>query len=655
MADAKPEGPTARVEKILKAMPDITYEQLGQLFPDIESNQIRKIRSKYIQKLKLAEFEKGNIKIQPVSELDPLAELKPLPTLPKGRPKKVPDCPDELPPPTGRHWKGEIWKIDQMGKLVWYRPAIIDTSYAHWYETFWLNEFNFFNPSPLGRCHKHWGSILDSGIKKPVFLCPRDHFKSSFITNGYMGENICEHRDGYRGILNIAWDKDLAMANMLSVVQNLQNNSLILDFYGYLIDEDRPCTALRKYFTFQPKGSRPGLTCAAFKTGAITGTHPHLVMLDDIQDEPLSDVMMGKFHRIVDNKLIPAAGLDGRIITTGTIKGYDAENDGYLWLKTKPTFEVFQFPAIINADIPPLSDCQWSFELKPLFEDGKPKFDYEGNQIQIKKFKITIKNREQYKTLYPERYSIEDLMEKYLELLDRGKSPDVFYSEYLLIPSNPKGNFFDKERIRPMVNMPLPRFHNVVSFMEFAMKYHVPIYLWIDPGGETGHGICMAVIAKYQGCYFILDLVVIRAGLPEAAKTLARLIEKWNIKIWGVEGNWQQKETYGRTLARELKNILQKENKMYLFSPPAIKSNTKDKIQRIRDGMTSMMGVAGMDYTFFVNENAQAYDRFVKESKEFSLNTAPGKKHEYDLLDAIVSAEIWLMGKSQVPTVASHK
>lgn len=293
--------------------------------------------------------------------------------------------------------------------------------------------------------------------------------------------------------------------------------------------------------------------------------------------------------------------------------------------------------------------------MKPLMEDGKPKFDYEGNQIQVKKFKITIKNRENYKTLYPERYQIEDLMEKYLELLDKGKSPDVFYSEYLLIASNPKGNFFDKERIRPMVNMPLPRFHNVTSFMDFALKYRVPIYLWIDPGGETSHGICMAVVAKYQGCYFILDLVVIRAGLPEAAKTLSRLLEKWHVKIWGVEGNWSQKEAYGRTIARELKRELQRINKMYLFTPPAIKANTKEKLQRIRDGMTSMMGVAGMDFTLFINENAQAYDRFVKESKEFSLNVQSTKKHEYDLLDAIVSADIWLIGRTQAPTVASHK
>lgn len=659
---SKPEGPTARVERILKAMPDVSYEQLGTLFPDIEASSIRKIRSMYIKKLKLAEIEspkhKTKIQVPDISELikqDPLAELAIPKPMPKGRPKKLPDIPEEMPPMTGRHWKGEIWKIDQMGKLVWTRPAILDITYAKWYEVFWLNEHNFYNPSPLGRCHKHWGSILDSGIRKAVFLCPRDHFKSSFITNGYMGENICEHKDGFRGVLNIAWDKDLAMANMLSVVQNLQNNPLILDFYGYMIDEDRPSTALRKYFSFQPKGSRPGLTCSAFKTGAITGTHPHLVMLDDIQDEPLSDVMMAKFRRIVDNKLIPAAGLDGRILVTGTIKGYDADNDGYLWLKTKPTFEVFQFPAIKDANVPPLADCQWSYELKPLLEDGLPRFDFEGNKIMVKKFKVTIKNRDLYKTLYPERYSIEDLMEKYLELLDKGKSPDVFFSEYLLIASNPKGNFFDKDRIRPMVNMPTPRFHDLNSFIDFAFKYRIPIYLWIDPGGETGHGICMAVIAKYQGCYFVLDLVVIRAGLPDAAKALSRLLEKWKIRIWGVEGNFSQKETYGRTITRELKRELTKQGKMYLFSPPAIKSNTKDKLQRIRDGMTTMMGVPGMDFTFFVNEAAQAYDRFNKEVREFSLNTNAGKKHEYDLLDSIVSAEIWLMGKSTQPTIGSKR
>ncbi len=79
--------------------------------------------------------------------------------------------------------------------------------------------------------------------------------------------------------------------------------------------------------------------------------------------------------------------------------------------------------------MPPLSDCKWSYETKPLFENGKQRFDFEGNPIMVKKFKVEVANRDLYKTLYPERYQIEDLVEKFLELLDRGKSPDVFYLE----------------------------------------------------------------------------------------------------------------------------------------------------------------------------------------------------------------------------------
>jgi hypothetical protein len=644
-----------RVKEFYLLFPEASNEQLYQMFPNHQPQSLRSRKSQFFK-----EMEIQALRAQVESPLDGLVGLKD--TLPDDLPvptrdltSRIPQIDyDELPEPTNRVWYGEEWRINKFGSLDWYTPPRLDLSYAHWYEVFYLNEFNFPQFSPIGECHREWGAILDSGVRKAIFLCPRDHFKSSFCNNGYITFNICEHErtaQDWTGILNIAWDNSLALANMLSVSQNLLANPLILDFYGYLIDENRPNKENLKYFKFQPQGARPGFKTAGFKHGSITGMHPHLVMLDDIQDEPLSKDLMRKFQIIIDNKLIPAVGRHGRLIATGTHKGFDETNDGYLWLQTKPTFEVFKYPAIIG-DLPPLGDISYEIKKVPQVFDGKVQKDYKGRTKYESKFIVYVKHRNRYKTLYPERYQIEDLMEKYLELSKSGRA-DTFYSEYLLIPSNSMGRFFKKERIRPMSGMPFPEFHDLSSFMQFKKKRRTPAYLWVDPGGKGSHGITLVVVAKHRNCWLILDMVVVREGILNATKVMADLIDQWGVRVWGVEGNFLQREAFGYTMSRYLKEILKRRGKMSLYSAPRIKDNQGDKIQRIREGLSIMLGIEGMPYTFFVNQRAHSYQQFDREVSEFGLDIRPSDKHEFDILDSIVSCDTFCVGMAGEPIWAT--
>jgi len=646
-----------RVREFYQVFPEATNEQLYAMFPDAKPETLRFSKSKVIKQMELQkwrlEHNEDTRGLWGVKDALP-GDIK-IPQKENSRKPLQAWDQDDRPAMTGREWKGEHYRYNQAGELEWYLPKNPNTSYAHWYEVFWLNEFNYPTYSPIGECHREWGAILDTGTRKLIFLCPRDHFKSSFINNGYIGYNICEHArssDHWTGILNIAWDKSLALANMISVSNNLENNPLILDFYGYLIDEDRPNRNDLKYFTFQPKGSRPGFKTVGFRHGSITGLHPHLVMLDDVQDEPLSEALMEKFQRIIDKKLLPAVGKKGRLIVTGTHKGHDETNDGYLWLQNKPTFDLYKYPATQGAIIPPLGDISYEIKRVKVIEDGRVKKDYKGRTKWKKKFEVTVKNRRKYKVLYPERYQIEDLMEKYLELAKGGKA-DTFYCEYLLIPSNEKGRFFKKDRVKPMENMPFKEFHDLKSFWEFARRRHIPTYLWIDPGGKSKHGITMVVIAKWNGNWFILDMVVARAGILNATVALADLMEKWKVNIWGVEGNFLQAEAFGHVMSRQLRTILNNRNKGYLYRPPRIRNNVGDKIQRIREGMSLMLGIEGMPESFYVNTRAHDYGQFDREISEFGLDLKPSAKHEYDILDSIVSADNHLVGMASEPIWAT--
>jgi len=187
-------------------------------------------------------------------------------------------------------------------------------------------------------------------------------------------------------------------------------------------------------------------------------------------------------------------------------------------------------------------------------------------------------------------------------------------------------------------------FHDVDSFITYTKRFHKRIVLWVDPGGEGGHGMSIVVICKDRGCYFLLDCQVIRTGIPDTVKAIAKLLEKWKLKYWGVEGNFTQKEFVGKTIKRDLRKYLNSINKGRLYRPPVIRPNTGNKIQRIREGFSSMLGIEGMDYTFYYNPAMVALDQFNKEVREFGLDVDTTRKaHQFDLLDAIVSTDIHLL------------
>ncbi len=165
--------------------------------------------------------------------------------------------------------------------------------------------------------------------------------------------------------------------------------------------------------------------------------------------------------------------------------------------------------------------------------------------------------------------------------------------------------------------------------------------IFIDPGGKGGHGIAAAVVVINKGLFCILKLKVIRGGALEAAEWLLKSIPIWNIRVWGVEGNYSQKETYCDVIERELYNMAKEKGLEDLYTGNQGESNKGDKINCI-DGVFSVrLGRDGHDKTFYVNPKVEDFEQFMNEFSQFPI-IHHNFKHEFDLLDCCASIDIHL-------------
>lgn len=548
----------------------------------------------------------------------------------------------DLPPPTGRTWLGERW--DGNSWLTQLPGARND--YFAWYNEMILNEDNFGTGTiPLGQIHEEWCLLVDHPDQnRDMFLCSRDHYKSSIFHVGYYTYLICEKQDkvGPRGIFSLAWDENLSMETFDAVKRNLSENQRILSFYGYLIDDERSSTQRKMFFTFQPKANRyPGLFCAPISGGRITGTHAYLYGLDDIMDKELTPRMASRLQTIFNVKLYPAMGPGSRMIVTGTIKGYTPANDIYLWLEQNPAFTTYRYPAA-NA-MPPAKDIIYERYAEPIINPltGRPRVKHDGTPLTRNRFRVTeILHREKYRTLYPERYSIEKLAEKFLEYQQSLNGVDKFFSEYFLIASNPTGRFFDTGR---MLKISKSRFFTAQDVVSCCRDSHYPIYLWIDPGGQGGHGIAVVVMTRIGDESFLLDAMTIRKPVIEAALDIVNLIVKYNVSVWGCEGNFAQKDTHGYTIEKVVHQRLISMGRRSLVTPCRIRNNTGEKLNRIATHFSALLGANDQQTQFFYNPEADDVGNFKMQARRFGSENDGSQKHDYDLLDCCASIRIHLL------------
>lgn len=548
------------------------------------------------------------------------------------------------------------------------------SDYISWYEHFILPTYGK-NAFPLGALHKEWGNEIESD-DFVLMLKPRDHYKTSICSIGYAVYNLVERN--LFPVLIVSKSEMGTKETYDAIREHLEKNERILNYYGYIIDENRALTSKMLFTQYQPVGMRdPALYCGTFGSRVVMGTHPLLAILDDIEVEPLTTSLMNQAKRLLDKSLISGLPVGARLLLVGTIKGWDHTNDIYLYAEKKGIFSVYRDPAVYKIDaitkqpildekgnkiygMPDSSDVNWYKKKVPALDPHtkRPMLKPDGTPKLVSKIIVDVKTTEvegtildsvqadilcydvedHWRSIYPERYRVKDIIRKRIATREVDKeSDDTFWSEFFLEARDPKGNFFSKDRIG---FMPPPNFATLQTFVEYIRTRHWPVFLWVDPGGKGGHGIAIAVACIRDDNFYVLDMTTSRAGIPITAKVIGDLILKWHVTVWGCEGNYSQKETFGDQLQLHLKEYFRKIGKSHKFIINSGRNNTGDKILRIQTHLTAAMGMVGTPKKFFVNQTSGGYDMFEKEIARFPFS--PNPKNEFDILDCIASIRIHL-------------
>ena len=572
---------------------------------------------------------------------------------------------DSLPVFNGRKWKGEHREWGKKGEewilkegMRWnpileiWEPGRPILDEFHWQCEFMNDPRKFHDPVKYGAFHREILRNMQRYMRICI-LVGRDHLKTTVFNVNHICYYALEKPElAKMGILNIAWSPILASTTFNKVLEHLEENEKILDFYGCVIDQNRSKTKEYAYFTYQGTGADYGIRCTSFKSGSIVGAHPILVLIDDVADKPLTEKLMENFKQVMDKTLAGAMGKHGRIIMTGTIKGWTTKNDPYIYIETKRSWKVFKYPSLNK--VPEWSDIKWEWRERPARDHatGEIIYDWDGVTPLFEEYiHVEIKDAHLYQTIYPERYGPEDIIRKRIEMFDEDdKIDDDWWSEFMLEAMDPAGRYFNRKRI---AHMPPPGFVSARAFREYLKKKHCKVYLWIDPGGEKGHGIAVVVGAKYKGRYYFFEFAAL--GLPpaKAAEVIGRIMVDWEVDAWGVEGNYQQKETFGNIMGGFIKDYLYSEGLGDYYHTPKIKNSVGDKFQRINTHISGMIGTEGQDTTIYVNSASEHFPTFDKQVTSFGLNMASSKKHEFDILDDMAQMKIHCFSRGSGAAMAA--
>lgn len=586
-----------------------------------------------------------------------------------------PEEEEDKPPLTHRRWDWE--HSDDDGKTWIKRPGLwFNTILGKWVKGpppehhrifWWTMEFLWHarrwgrGTHPFGQIHKEISAPLgDPTIHLLLVLIARGHLKSTFGGECFGTYTILEEEDiGKAGIMIITWADTIALRTYTNIIDNLAHNKKILNFYGYVIQDEalvkgkgkkKKFTESECYFRYQEPGvGQAGLLVATFQSGKITGFHPALVICDDILDEAMTDAFRNRFKTVIIDKILPAAD-KGRVIFIGTYKGYTTKDDVYLFLKQNQLYMVVEYPAILDREskqpaMPEWDDIDYSVEYIPMRDaTGKVLLKRDGTVQRKPVFTIhAIKDEDRYEVTFPERWgkSLHALMLQRLKMRYDPEEGDIkFLREYQLTPVQPSGRLFKIDRL----SWDAPLFPNAPGFASFKecsdwmSKFHFPKYAFVDPGGRDSHGIAISVMGQVFGKYLLFEARVITEGINAAVRELYEICEIWDVMEIGVEANFRQEETDMDILDEKLFNYCTyKKKNPGMYRPVRPYTNTGEKIRRISVHFGSMLGYKIDPVCFFVNPGIHAKEQFITEYRNFPEDE---KTLGYDLLDASASVEI---------------
>jgi len=173
--------------------------------------------------------------------------------------------------------------------------------------------------------------IQENTKKKKLILIPRGHLKSTLVTIGYSVQQIVKNPNIRILILNATWQ--MAVDFLTEIKRHLTQNQLLIDLFGNIADSPPEWSQDRitvKRTNMNIKG--PTVWATGIESN-LTGSHPDLIILDDVvsRDNTQSREMIEKvILRYKDSLDLLEPG--GQLIVIGTRW---TDSDFYSWILEK--------------------------------------------------------------------------------------------------------------------------------------------------------------------------------------------------------------------------------------------------------------------------------------------------------------------------------
>ena len=234
-------------------------------------------------------------------------------------------------------------------------------------------------------------------------VCPRGHAKST-IARKYILHQILYQTTSYTIIVGAS--EDMAAQNLRWVRDQLTDNPLVLEIYGYLKNKDKWADT-----EFQTNNGIKVVAKGAGQKirGANEKGRPDFIYIDDLEeDEQVSSKdRRAKLRKWFTQALLPAKSRKGRIIITGTILHLDSllKNISENKVKDHLPWQVLWYEAISKGD-DGNEKALWE-EHKPLSElrtlrETDPETFAQEYQNNPTSGAMAVFTREEYKYMDPE-------------------------------------------------------------------------------------------------------------------------------------------------------------------------------------------------------------------------------------------------------------
>jgi predicted phage terminase large subunit-like protein len=351
---------------------------------------------------------------------------------------------------------------------------------------------------PLGKFHIDLCKFVQNNRdRKKLILVPRGHLKSTLITVGYPIFRLVENPNIRTLILNATWQ--MAVDFLSAIKDHLQKNKTLHEVFGDFSKNPLEWSQDRITINRPDTGVRGPTIWATGVESNLTGSHPDLIIMDDLVNRQIADSKDQMDKVILRYKdALDLLEPGGQLVVIGTRW---IDGDFYEWIMNPENGVIGNYDVFIR------SAFDASAPLSQVFGDDGDMF---------------ISNQ-----LWPEKFSVKELRERYTE-----KGSYEFSAQYMNNPVPEDEQTFKKDWFRK------------IDIEDWTGK-HVSRYLTVDPAislkKEADFTAMVVTEVDQYGNILVRHIERVKVPPSQMIDMLFQLHEIFNFKLIGVEDVAYQK------------------------------------------------------------------------------------------------------------------